>query len=190
MKAIYRHAIGAIALTFGLAACIPSTRAPAPVPPAPAPVPSPAPSPVARPAPAPAPVPPPPVQAPATDNWMDAPATPGTWRYIAEDGSSVAEFLSPDNERLAAISCAYGREVFVAVYGASAGPITIRTETATRTQVASLSGMVTRTLMAPGDPLLDAMALSKGRFAIEAGGQPPLYLPAWAEVSRVIEDCR
>ncbi|WP_296715898.1 hypothetical protein [Erythrobacter sp.] len=185
MKAIYCHALGAVALTFALAACVPSVEAPAS-----APAPAPAPSPVARPAPAPAPVPPPPVQAPVSDNWMDAPATPGTWRYVAQDGSSVAEFLSPGNERLAAISCAYGRDVFVAVYGAGAGPITIRSETATRTQIASPSGMVARTQVAPGDPLLDAMALSKGRFAIEAGGQPSLYLPAWAEVSRVIEDCR
>jgi hypothetical protein len=40
------------------------------------------------------------------------------------------------------------------------------------------------------DPLLDAMAFSRGRFMIEVAGLPPLYLPSWPEVSRVIEDCR
>ena len=40
------------------------------------------------------------------------------------------------------------------------------------------------------DPLLDAMAFSKGRFAIEIAGLPTLYAPSWAEVTRVIEDCR
>ena len=40
------------------------------------------------------------------------------------------------------------------------------------------------------DPLLDAMAFSRGRFAIEVAGQPALYLPSWSEVGRVIEDCR
>ncbi len=40
------------------------------------------------------------------------------------------------------------------------------------------------------DPILDAMALTKGRFAIEAQGTQTLYIPAWAEVTRVIEDCR
>lgn len=40
------------------------------------------------------------------------------------------------------------------------------------------------------DPLLDAMAVTKGRFAIETEGAPTLYLPSWAEVTRVIEDCR
>mgnify|MGYP001804227527 CR=1 FL=1 len=42
----------------------------------------------------------------------------------------------------------------------------------------------------PDDPLLDAMASTKGRFKVEVEGQEPLYLPAWVEVSRVIEDCR
>ena len=40
------------------------------------------------------------------------------------------------------------------------------------------------------DPLLDAMAFSRGRFMVETGGMAPFYLPSWAEVSRVIEDCR
>ena len=41
-----------------------------------------------------------------------------------------------------------------------------------------------------GDPLLDAMAFSRGRFALETAGMPTLYVPSWPEVSRVIEDCR
>lgn len=40
------------------------------------------------------------------------------------------------------------------------------------------------------DALLDAMAFSRGRFSVEVNGLPTLYLPAWAEVGRVIEDCR
>ena len=40
------------------------------------------------------------------------------------------------------------------------------------------------------DPLLDAMAFSRGRFAVEAAGMATLYVPSWPEVSRVIEDCR
>lgn len=40
------------------------------------------------------------------------------------------------------------------------------------------------------DPLLDAMAFSRGRFAIETLGLPTLYVPSWPEVSRVVEDCR
>jgi hypothetical protein len=40
------------------------------------------------------------------------------------------------------------------------------------------------------DALLDAMAFSRGRFSVEVNGLPTLYLPAWAEVGRVLEDCR
>lgn len=44
--------------------------------------------------------------------------------------------------------------------------------------------------LAANDALLDSMAFSRGRFAVEVNGLPTLYLPAWAEVGRVIEDCR
>ena len=45
-------------------------------------------------------------------------------------------------------------------------------------------------MFAPNDPLLDAIAFSRGRFVIEQTGQPPLVLPPHAEIGRVIEDCR
>ena len=40
------------------------------------------------------------------------------------------------------------------------------------------------------DSLLDAIAFSRGRFMIEVMGEAPLFLPAWPEISRVIDDCR
>jgi hypothetical protein len=40
------------------------------------------------------------------------------------------------------------------------------------------------------DPLLDAIAFSRGRFMVEVPGTATLYLPAWPEVARVVEDCR
>jgi hypothetical protein len=47
-----------------------------------------------------------------------------------------------------------------------------------------------RAELAASDPLLDAMAFTKGRFAVETAGQETLYVPAYPEISRVIEDCR
>ena len=71
--------------------------------------------------------------------------------------------------------------------------LTIRTETASRNltaqPVAGAQPMLVASLSS-GDPLLDAMALTKGRFAVETAGLPTLYIPAWGEVTRVIEDCR
>ena len=42
----------------------------------------------------------------------------------------------------------------------------------------------------PGDPMLDKLAYSRGRFVVEVTGLSPLKLPSFAEVARVIEDCR
>ena len=44
--------------------------------------------------------------------------------------------------------------------------------------------------LAVNDPLLDAIAFSRGRFALEAAEREALYLPSSPELSRVIEDCR
>ena len=44
--------------------------------------------------------------------------------------------------------------------------------------------------LAAADPLLDAIASSRGRIGFTVTGQPSLVVPAWAEAPRVIEDCR
>lgn len=173
--------------TFALAACVPAARAPAPAP---------APAPVARPAPAPSPTPsplPPPVQAPASDNWMDRPRTPGDWRYASAGNGAEATYRSAAGAPMLRLRCMADNRRIVLSLPESSAPrplVTIRTETLSRTLEAAPAGRETLVALAPGDPLLDAMALSKGRFAVEMEGLPPLYLPSWAEVSRVIEDCR
>ncbi|MEO1222155.1 MAG: hypothetical protein AAFY42_12525, partial [Pseudomonadota bacterium] len=62
-------------------------------------------------------------------------------------------------------------------------------ETLSATQRLSEVGVVAADL-SPSNSLLDAIALSRGRFAIALSGQSTLYPPTWAEVTRVIEDCR
>lgn len=72
-------------------------------------------------------------------------------------------------------------------------PMTIRTSAITRTLSATgISAAIPeiRLSLPARDPLLDAMAFSRGRFALETSGLPTLYVPSWPEVSRVIEDCR
>lgn len=150
-----------------IVACVPRSEPPAPQP-APAPAPAPMPAPVAASTPA-----------PAQAGWEDAPQTAGDWTYA----NGTATFGLPGQPRLT-MACV-GGAVRIAIPGALTGLLTVRTETATRA-VQATGG--TASLQAR-DPLLDAMAFSKGRFAIEGGGQP-LYVPAWPEVSRVIEDCR
>jgi hypothetical protein len=87
------------------------------------------------------------------------------------------------------------RRVTLTRAGAATGalPLTVITTTATRpleaTPVPGDPSRVGVTFSA-GDPALDAMAFSRGRFAIEVTGLPALYLPAWPEVGRVVDDCR
>ena len=127
---------------------------------------------------------------------MDAPATPGDWRYqIGADGP-LAVFIGAGGKGDFVLTCdRTARRIELWRAGTSAGPVamTIRTETATRSlavvQAEDTNPYLT-TSLAAADPLLDAMALSKGRFAVETEGLAPLYLPSWAEVTRVIEDCR
>jgi hypothetical protein len=127
---------------------------------------------------------------------MDAPATVGSWSYQNRGGLTLAVFVSPGRGSLFAIQCRPpSREVWLVMDGQSVTSPTmqVRTETTSRAINAQLTvGELSNVTAAlPGnDPLLDAMALSKGRFAVETEGLPPLYLPSWAEVTRVIEDCR
>lgn len=157
-------------------------------------------------APPPAPVPPPPpkVAAPAQParpalpplgpraDWRDAPITPGDWRWSMDGGQSVARFAGGQ----LVLRCDPARRTVTLVRrGVADGPVpmTITTSSLTRpltgTPVPGTDPALAITLPA-SDPLLDALAFSRGRFALEAMGLPTLYVPAWSEVSRVIEDCR
>ena len=128
---------------------------------------------------------------------MDIPATAGDWSYTAFPFGSQAIFRGPAGmDTGLSLSCnAQSRQMTLLRLGRSDRPLPMRimTETTSRSGIAEpvaeqFPGVILR--FDPNDPLLDAMALSKGRFAVEVDGLSPLYLPSHAEVSRVIEDCR
>lgn len=178
-----RLAAATLATCLALAACVPPAPEPAP---APAPSPSPAPSPTVA---APAPV-------PAFNDWMDAPQTPGEWFYRATPGGGLAAFGPPQAEALLSLRCDRAAGVVEIVRTGSAGaalPMVIRTETMQRSVDAVPADGALPTIVArvpARDPLLDAMAFSRGRFAVEVSGLAALYVPSYPEVTRVIEDCR
>ncbi len=181
MKPIYAHVAGALALTFTIAACIPAPDS------------TPAPTTAVTPVPRPAPVPKP-TQAASYSSWMDVPASPGNWSFSA--ANSMARFGESASEPRLSFGCTRSpRQVMLIRHGTAANlpaTLTIRTESATRTLTATPASdrASVSVALAANDPLLDAMALTKGRFAVEAQGLPTLYVPAWGEVTRVIEDCR
>ena len=128
-------------------------------------------------------------------SWNDEPQTPGTWTYVNEPGESLGLFGDANPVHLFVLRCdKESRQIGIARRGESQGELMMRVRTETAERLLNASevpgyGLVAANLPA-NDPLLDAMAITKGRFAIEVEGMEPLYIPAWAEVTRVIEDCR
>ena len=105
----------------------------------------------------------------------------------------MAVFSSPSGAGLFMLECDRV-EQWIELYrsGNSGGEraVVIRTETGSRALRMEPKGSGYSVSLNPRDPLLDTMAITRGRFAVEVEGETPLYLPAWAEVTRVIEDCR
>ncbi|MEJ7932908.1 hypothetical protein WG907_01385 [Sphingobium sp. AN558] len=145
-----------------------------------------------RPVPAPAAAMPAPV--PLATEWQYRPATPGNWTYRAESAGSVALFGPGAGDARFSIRCdrAGGRMTFARPGGVGQGAMTIRTSGgAANWPVTPAAGAAaTVAIRAASDAMLDQIAYSRGRFMVEVAGLEPLYLPAWGEVSRVIEDCR
>ncbi len=153
-----------------------------------------------RPAPAPSPQPvtstpvprPAPIAPPVISNWVDAPATPGTWRHRMAGRESIADFVGTDGRQLFQLICTQDRDMMMARIGMArdARMITVRTRTLQQSLTADAGENSVSTTLNPRDPLLGAMAYSRGRFAVEVPGLSALYLPSWPEVTRVIDDCQ
>lgn len=144
------------------------------------------------PTPAPRPLPPPPSPAPPARDWREAPITPGDWTWGLEGGRSVARFAG--GALVLRCDRAAGT-ITLQVAGRASGPepMTITTTSAVRTlSAAPLPGPAAAlgVTLPARDPLFDAMIFSRGRFAVEAPGLAPLYVPSWPEIGRVVEDCR
>jgi hypothetical protein len=178
---IMRHSplVAAALLALAVAACV----APPAQPPA-----SPPPSPRVS-APPPAPVP-----APLAADWRDWPLTPGTWRYERDARGARALFGATGSDAALVLRCEFpARTIFLSRAGRASVPLTIRTSSTTRVvPVRPTGGAIPYVAAELGarDQILDAMAFSRGRFVIEQGGAPTLVVPAYAEIGRVIEDCR
>jgi hypothetical protein len=190
----------ALILALAVAGCTGSPPQPAPPMRSPA-VPAPRPQlPSPQPQPQLAPSSPPPRA--AASSWRDLPQTPGSWTYSADSSGSVARFGQPGAGAVVALRCDRGRGAVVlqrAGFGSSNVPATITTTSTARRLTAAPAGgaaavrnaaIAFEMAFAPRDPLLDAMAFSRGRFMLEMSGSQTLILPAWSEVGRVIEDCR
>jgi len=137
------------------------------------------------------------LQAQTTTPAVDyAVATPlaGSWSWSATAGGSEASFgTSPATPQLVLTCTRATRRVTIARPATAAAPfLTLWTTSFSRDVPASFNPLTNRiSIEIPAyDPLLDALAFSRGRLAVGVKGQALAVLPAWPEVARVIEDCR
>ncbi|MFM5932297.1 MAG: hypothetical protein ACKOPQ_15475 [Novosphingobium sp.] len=125
---------------------------------------------------------------PAPSDWRDQPRTAGDWRWRMEGGRSLASYGA-----VFTIACSTAQRALTLEIAtpASANQIVMITTTSQRRALSVQSaGQHAMVSLSAGDPLIDAMAFSRGRFMVETGAMPPLYLPSWPEIIRVTEDCR
>jgi hypothetical protein len=123
-------------------------------------------------------------------------ATPvnGNWAYAATPDGSEATFSNASGYPQLWLRCTrVTRRVSVARPASAAAPLlNFWTSSMTRGVPSSFNpatGRLTAELGAD-DPLLDALATSRGRIGFSIGNQPALVVPSWPEAARVIEDCR
>lgn len=155
----------------------------APAPPAPPPV---------------APAPPVSSPPPVAKDWRDWPVASGDWSYRSLGDGSIASFGQPGQPPLLTLRCDQSaRRILVARATPlppeqSVGMMTVQTSFGAAQWPIMPTGEqgFAVAARAANDAAFDRIAYSRGRFAIEAPGATPLAVPNWAEVSRVIEDCR
>jgi len=124
----------------------------------------------------------------------EATPVPGRWSWTPTADGSEATFLDPAGRAQLWLHCSRGASAFTIARPASgAAPyLAVWTSAATRNLLASYNpatGRITAQLSA-ADPLLDALAFSRGRIGVGISGIPLLVAPAWPEIARVVEDCR
>jgi hypothetical protein len=130
-----------------------------------------------------------------TGDWNDWPFTPGNWTYRRDGRTSVAQFGAPGRNATINFRCdAQNRRVTLSREASVPGArMVIRTSSMTKTMAVTTSDANPAYLsadIATTDPILDAMAFSRGRVLVEMEGQQPVIMPTWAEIVRIVEDCR
>jgi hypothetical protein len=118
----------------------------------------------------------------------------GSWSFQSVQGGSFAAFVDTSGAQRLIIRCNRGaRTVSILRTGlpAAAPTLSVWASSAARSVASRFDATKTLTIdLAATDPLLDAIAFSRGRFATAAAGAPMLVVPSGPQIDRVIEDCR
>jgi len=118
----------------------------------------------------------------------------GSWSYAATAGGSEATFADANARPQLTIRCTRAvRRISILKPTAAAAPfLWVWTSSQSRNVPASYDAASARVSadLAAFDPLLDAIAASRGRIGFSTSGLAALVVPPWGDVGRVIEDCR
>ena len=107
------------------------------------------------------------------------PLASGQWTYFATAGGSIAMYGTHIQLRCDRVT----RTVTISRPNGAPAALTIATDSISRTLPPSGRLLAT-------DPVLDAIAYSRGRFIVAGGTGPTVAVPSWPEAARSIEDCR
>lgn len=118
--------------------------------------------------------------------------SPGTWTYAIEPRASIARFGTTPQTMIFSIQCERALpsiSLLVASGSATGASATLRASTMMKVFPTEGGGAFAVVRVPVRDPILDALAFSRGRFTVEIAGVVHV-LPAWPEFARVVEDCR
>jgi len=118
----------------------------------------------------------------------------GSWSYAATAAGSEATFVTTAAQPQVTIRCTRAtRRVSILKLSSAASPtLWVWTSSQSKILPATFDAANARSIseLAAYDPLLDAIAASRGRVGFSTSGLSALVVPPWGEIARVIEDCR
>ena len=123
-------------------------------------------------------------------------ATPiaGSWRYATTSDGSTVTFSNSSGQPQLTIRCtrATRRVAILKNSSAASASLWVWTSSQMKTLPATYDASSARVSAELGayDSFLDAIASSRGRIGFSTSGLAALVVPPWADVARVIEDCR
>lgn len=133
-------------------------------------------------------------QAPAQIDLEAVQPIGGAWGYRPIPGGSEANYVDAAAAVRLQIRCnRAARTVSIVRTGVPAAAPTMAIWTTSLARTVPARFLATKELIADvaaADPLLDAIAFSRGRIATAASGAPMVAVASGPETTRVIEDCR
>ena len=116
------------------------------------------------------------------------------WTYRRDERGSIALYGAVGKDALVMLRCDKARgRIYMSRAANIGGSMMVRTSSTSKAIPTGPSGtqpIYVASELAVNDALLDAMAFSRGRIALEPAGAQNIAIPVWSEIGRVVEDCR